>query len=545
MTAWPQSPETPPPIEAETVAEIYIDETAVRVELEIGPADQEAFRNALSGENLAEDFVIRADLGAPIVPRVITREQRKRLRRDEITGDTFPATTQSVGEVLFLELEYPLGDLPGILTIRPPEGANIAMLAYHRSVPINDYQYLAGEETLTLDWDDPWFSAFRNPKLKRRYADPVSVFVYVEPFEVRKEIVLRARTLQQWADLGIGGETIPVEQQETIKQRAAEFLAQHGPMLIDGRAAEPVLDRAHFLHLTPRMASVIEPPRELDLNTAMLGVIFVYPTDGFPKEVTLDWDLFGGKVRNVVASASDPEGSKPTTLTPDNPQLVWENTLTHPEGMAMRTVPPPAPPGRFSPVWFAAFAAAGLLGALLLFRRTPLGAAGILLACCAAGLLVPSPLARPQPIPPGQAREIAGDLLYNIYRAFDHHDEGLVYDRLAQSVDGELLTEVYLQTRRGMEIENQGGAQAKVDEVTLQEALIESYTPKGGFVANCQWRAAGSVGHWGHIHRRLNAYEARLTIEPVGGAWKIVGIELHDETRLDPLTFEPAGDALP
>jgi len=44
----------------------------------------------------------------------------------------------------------------------------------------------------------------------------------------------------------------------------------------------------------------------------------------------------------------------------------------------------------------------------------------------------------------------------------------------------------------------------------------------------------GSVGHWGHIHTRKNQYHAIIIVEPVDGAWKIVGLELLDEKRIDP-----------
>ena len=42
----------------------------------------------------------------------------------------------------------------------------------------------------------------------------------------------------------------------------------------------------------------------------------------------------------------------------------------------------------------------------------------------------------------------------------------------------------------------------------------------------------GSVGHWGHIHQRVNQYEARITVEVVDGRWKITGLELLEEIRV-------------
>ena len=54
-------------------------------------------------------------------------------------------------------------------------------------------------------------------------------------------------------------------------------------------------------------------------------------------------------------------------------------------------------------------------------------------------------------------------------RSFDHHDESLIYDRLAKSIAGELLSDVYLETRKSMEVKNQGGLRISVKEVIVTE----------------------------------------------------------------------------
>ncbi len=83
-----------------------------------------------------------------------------------------------------------------------------------------------------------------------------------------------------------------------------------------------------------------------------------------------------------------------------------------------------------------------------------------------------------------------------------------------------------------MEIENQGGARARVKSVEVLN--VEPTSRDGTF--RCVWIAGGSVGHWGHVHYRRNRYEALLTIEPRDGAWKLAGMELLEERRLDDRT---------
>jgi hypothetical protein len=130
-----------------------------------------------------------------------------------------------------------------------------------------------------------------------------------------------------------------------------------------------------------------------------------------------------------------------------------------------------------------------------------------------------------------RAREIVSGLLHNVYRAFDFRGEEQIYDVLAQSADGELLAQIYLETRRGLELANQGGARAKVKQVELVD-LETAPADDGAFTATASWNVAGSIGHWGHVHTRANRYRATLTIAPVAGAWKLTSLSILEETRL-------------
>jgi hypothetical protein len=127
--------------------------------------------------------------------------------------------------------------------------------------------------------------------------------------------------------------------------------------------------------------------------------------------------------------------------------------------------------------------------------------------------------------------ELVGGMLHNIYRAFDFRDESQIYDVLDQSVSGDLLTDIYLETRRGLELANQGGARAKVKDIELLD-LDARMGSDGAVEADVTWRVAGSVGHWGHIHKRQNQYEATLVITPVDGTWKLTSLDLVSEERI-------------
>jgi hypothetical protein len=130
-----------------------------------------------------------------------------------------------------------------------------------------------------------------------------------------------------------------------------------------------------------------------------------------------------------------------------------------------------------------------------------------------------------------ESETLISELLKNTYRAFDFRNESDVYDKLAISNDGDLLADIYLQTKKGMVLENQGGISVKVSDVSVFE-VEEVETDKTGLAYKCTWQVKGSVGHWGHIHSRTNQYNAILYIEPVNNVWKFIIIDMIEETRI-------------
>jgi hypothetical protein len=132
---------------------------------------------------------------------------------------------------------------------------------------------------------------------------------------------------------------------------------------------------------------------------------------------------------------------------------------------------------------------------------------------------------------PDKLQGLVGDLLHNVYRAFDFRGEEEIYDLLARSASGELLTNIYLETRRGLELANQGGARVKVKDVDVLETKLLGRSGQS-FNVESRWNVSGSVGHWGHIHQRSNAYHALLEISELDGAWKLTGLEILEEERL-------------
>jgi hypothetical protein len=537
---------------ADTIAEIYAEEDAVIVDLEIGLGDLPAFRNLMPDaiyaemgyepEPLAdrmarffrEDLFIVPDAGEPLTGGIAAIGPETRVQRDPITGAPVPAEEGEEETVVRARLVYSLTLGLGGQTA----GANVGFVFYHKAVAVNDFRYLSPAQTVTLDWEDPWYSAFETRSLRRQNFAPMSGFIYVEPYEVRKEIIARPKDLQDWVDLGLEGrDTIPVEIQAELKRKVGEFLRERHAVMIDGEVVEPELARINFLERTLNTSRVIDPPEELDIDAAILGAIFVYPTvEPLPQSVTMDWDTFNERIALVPASTVDQAGPLPTYLEPDFAVLEWKNFLKNPQLPSLKAIMPPPNAIETANAYLRWLFAAALLWALwrLSYRlRTGTGAGEaamltVLMAVVTAGSFW---FARVATLTDERSTEIVASLLHNVYRAFDFRQEEQIYDVLEKSVDGDLLAQIYLETRRGLELENQGGARAKVKDIEMIDVTTRS-GEDGGFVAAATWNVGGSVGHWGHIHERRNQYQAELTIQPVDDEWKLVDLEILNERRL-------------
>ena len=119
-------------------------------------------------------------------------------------------------------------------------------------------------------------------------------------------------------------------------------------MTIDGEPAEPAMVRADFLERSLRTSRVIDPPEELNVNQALMGVKFIFPHAGFANDATMVWDLFDERTQIVPVSAVDPLGALPQFLEPDYDVLEWKNFIRIPVMPELTEVT--APPG---PVTYA------------------------------------------------------------------------------------------------------------------------------------------------------------------------------------------------
>ena len=566
---------------APNIAEIHINDDHVKVDLEIFVNDMVTFDQLIPDEFFKgsdikrpplaermrrfsnEGLQIIADQGQKLQASLKLVEPRLRKERPSLfAGKINPYTRQLIPgppedkRVLYAELVYPFLKKPKSLTIIPPldeKGLSqvpISFVTYHQGVPIHDFKYLSESSTVTLDWDDPWYSRFDKKALKRWQTGGVMSFIYIEPYEVRHEVLARVKDLAAWIDLDLrGNEFIEADENKELKKRVGEFFLKRSNVLIDGKKLRPILDRTSLVKYSTTASTFLEQPERLPINTAMVGVIITYLTAGMPQEVKNEWDLWSDRIQKVPTNAIDPAGGLPSFVTPEENVHVWKNFLKQYTIPTVEKVVISDSMRAFQIPLGSILCLIILLPVAWQIRKrkqsgkpfvTQVGQ--MLLLIVASMLLYPYLNVSAARLGFGASRMtndegqvILRSLLKNVYRAFDFRDEGDVYDKLAISASGDLLGDLYLQNRKSFRVKQAGGAVARVKKIEVSDVKVQN-NPRNSraFDLRSRWTAVGTVGHWGHLHTRQNQYEARVTIEPVEGAWKITGLELIEEQRIDP-----------
>ena len=566
---------------APNIAEIYVEEDHVRLVLEIYIDDMGQFADLLP-ESFFKDvevsiapiderlkhfskqtFQVIADEKRHLPVRLKLIEPRLRIHRpNPFAGKINPYTRQIIPgppedkRVLYAELIYPFKDKPKTLVFIPlmdeqgRQSVSMGFIAYHKGVPVVDYRYIPQSLLLHLDWEDPWYTRFDSRVLTRWLLSGMKTFLYIEPYEVRHETMVRVRDIEAWMDLDLRGDAfIEIDENETVKKKIGAFLLTHSHVLIDGKKYRPILDRTSFVKYTMTRTFFLEQPERIPLNTAMIGVIVTYVTMGIPQEVTVDWDLFNDRIQKVPTNAVDPAGPFPSFITPDDNIFKWTNHLKTYQMPTVAEIKVDAalmhvnvPVGSILCLLF--LFPLGLLTVRRVKNGKPVVPMVIMTVVMIAGSVFLYPylnvaVARPGLMMPKlehqDAISVLNSLLKNVYRSFDFREEADVYDRLATSVTGDLLADIYLQNRKSLKVTQAGGAQARVKEIKILDVSVDHIDDRPlALVFHSKWTAMGTVGHWGHIHTRKNQYEANITVEPLDGAWKITDLELLEEKRIDP-----------
>jgi len=369
----------------------------------------------------------------------------------------------------------------------------------------------------------------------RQLTTPIMNYVSIEPHEVRLEILIKARTAVQILgieDRGMG--SIPIPSLKPVKNRLLTALIKNNEIIIDNKNVQPILSRADFVSLSAAGVLLRESPRIESLDNGIIGITLVYETSGLAEDISMTWNVFPPKPSEIETTINDPFGGAIEVLSASNNEINWKKKLSGYLVPVVEQVEYEKP--RIPLLAILIFASVLLL---YLIPKTRHQKHTMAILATMGFVIYPFviiqtnlPLADQFKPSTEQATIILDKLLTNVYRSFDVRNEDEVYDRLATSVEGDQLTEIYIQNRQSMELEYRGGARAKVEELEIQDITNTAKAENGDFVTEVSWMVGGSVNHFGHTHYRRNLNHAIVTFGIVDSNWKIKKIELLDERRI-------------
>ena len=368
---------------------------------------------------------------------------------------------------------------------------------------------------------------------------PIMVYLSVEPFEIRQEVLIKAKEAMRILAPDFEGPQIAVEDQEYIKKGILHVLQDSSQLMINDAWQKPADSKVHFVSLSRGGVSIRETPIPEDINSSIIGLTQIYDINAFPDSLRADWRLFSDSVRLIEASVVDPHGALTQMVTPTENTVRWKSRLSgykpaDVEAIVIKRSEVPL----VSLLLLSVAITLIILIAKSKSRKSLLTkfAIGLLFIGFALYPFFRMDLSLPVFIKGKPNNEnatlILNDLLTNVYKSFDRRKEEDVYDRLALSVTGDQLSEIYLQNRQAMALENRGGARASVDEIKILDVTDITRTSDDAVVANTIWTVRGSVNHFGHTHYRQNQYQALVSFINDNQIWKINSIETIDEKRI-------------
>ena len=424
-------------------------------------------------------------------------------------------------------------------------GGNFTISVSHHGLPVIDHGVLTQAEVLNLNWQDPWYSHFLNPTLKRDHNDPVMAFLYIEPRQIKSEIIVRIKEIAGWANLELRDKTmIYPDEFALIKQKVGQFLLAQNKLSADTNSLSAALDRVDYIRMGASDIQAYEPQQAQQQIATLIGVSLTHQVKALPMSVKWQWNLFNDKIQRVSIRAYDPAGLFDSYVTPEHPIFEWENMLADidlPElSGAQQSTPVPVSQIANQAQYYWLFGIVGfLLISLISCRYIPSQFRPyarliiILITLTISYMLIKSDklnLTNNISLEEVEANPILKKLLWNIYQAFESTQEDLVYNQLANSVSGDLRETLYLQNRQSFLA--QDGAWSKVKEIKIQ-SLAKLSTLSKSHLFDCQWLVIGEVIHWGHQHRRENLYHAKIEVSPTDGNWKIHQLESIGQQRVD------------
>lgn len=562
-------------------AQVYVTRSSARLRVKLFAEDLFLFhdlepnqQDVLSPEQLREGLKLHRQF---LLDKITLRDAKGELYKGSVTDMQpfeMPAEGISVEELMLhtatYELEYPFTEPPEFLTIQQdvsdeafifPSEMKLTLHQAGTDLVFTESLKPGAAETIRFDWSgdvlsdeasdaewQAWFEKQREATLGITSYSSVYSFIYIEPAEVRHEVLIPLANLRTVLPMEHEDPAfVDVDEQDGVRELIRNWLKDENPTSINGTSIAPEFTRIDFYGLDLKDFARQAEERRVSLANGRIGIIMTYRSENEAvRDVKLSWDSFNSairKIQSVVVAYPDQmqrfEFSR-FNKSEDNVFAWSADPANLPQPTS--TVPAVVPPMPTMDVPVASLMLVTLAIACLLFARRHKRRIAVALLVLAAVMFPFANVAMEHPFK--ERPKVADDKAYDVfetlhagaYRALDFGTEDRIYEVLGNSVDGDLLEKTYLQLREGLQMREQGGAVARVQSVKYDDGeridQDAAATPWPGFAVRSRWTVSGTVEHWGHIHERQNQFSAVFNVEPRDGLWKITDMQIEDQQSL-------------
>lgn len=561
----------------QTVADVFVNRTSVTVRISSSADELDLIHGIVPLENgkydtteLLEGVGIHGDFLLERFEVYDSEGNRLKGKVTETPQWEIPADGVASGRLidymLNYTIEYQLKEPPEYLTFQNyiidynfalPSEVKLLVKQAGSDVPYAEVLKIKQPKTVRFDWDKPlqnhltgeqlreWFDETREKTLGITSYGGVYAFIYITPREVRMEVLIPLANLKEFMNFDQADPWyLEVAEQDKARLQIEKFFADANPVTINGKVVQPRFDRFDFGGLDVRDFGKMRERKRISLANGRVGVIMSYPTRNIPDKVTVTWTKFSKMLKDVdvvVIGPDDAVEKKQFSKYLSNNTIEWVNPGIPPLPDVVEVTVDESSlvkPVRWPVIsLFCGLVALGVLVSMFRGGESRRWKVWFVLVLAVAAVVsysakttVPG-FSGIQPLPPDQAEQVFDTLHTNLFRSFDYKTEDDVYDALARTTDGNLLKKIYLDMRKSLEVQEQGGAVSNIDRIEILEGnLVESPAAESGleapdFAYRCIWELEGTVEHWGHIHQRTNRYEALFDVQNVDGIWKFTDFQ--------------------
>ncbi|MEM0967901.1 MAG: hypothetical protein AAGJ31_01000, partial [Verrucomicrobiota bacterium] len=117
-------------------------------------------------------------------------------------------------------------------------------------------------------------------------------YVYIEPFELRKEFAIKLSAFPEWAPGLLPEKGLSAAEQAEVLTSLNTILGKACPLTADNADPDLQLEMIRFVQVEPEFGVIPDEREIIPLHEAQIAAVYAAAREGYPDEVSIQWNLF-------------------------------------------------------------------------------------------------------------------------------------------------------------------------------------------------------------------------------------------------------------